>query len=80
MPGNPITGRGGPAGNPIAITIEVFQAAFIVLTAAIIMYERKKKKKNQLPHDEKKKREIKKNLQKKAAIDICPFLLESLSH
>ena len=81
MPGNPITGRGGPAGNPIAITIEVFQAAFIVLTAAIIIYERrKKKKKNQLPHDEKKKREIKKNLQKKAAIDICPFLLESLSH
>jgi hypothetical protein len=29
MPGNPVTGRGGPAGNPIAIAIEVFQAAFI---------------------------------------------------
>lgn len=43
MPGNPITGRGGPAGNPIAITIEVFQAAFIGLAAAIIIYEHRKK-------------------------------------
>ena len=48
MPDNPITGRAGPAGNPIAITIEVFQAAFIGLAAAIIIYElRKKKKKGQ---------------------------------
>jgi hypothetical protein len=55
MPGNPITGRGGPAGNPIAITIEVFQAAFIGLAASIIIYEhRKKKKKKQLQHDEEK--------------------------
>src|ERR687893_1195892 len=46
MPGNPITGRGGPAGNPIAITIEVFQAAFIGLAAAIIIYEHRKKKKD----------------------------------
>jgi hypothetical protein len=45
MPGNPITGRGGPAGNPIAITIEVFQAAFIGLTAAIIIHELRKRKK-----------------------------------
>jgi hypothetical protein len=45
MPGNPITGRGGPADNPIAITIEVFQAAFIGLSAAIIIYELRKKKK-----------------------------------
>src|ERR671917_1187753 len=44
IPGNPITGRGGPAGNPIAITIEVFQAAFIGLAIAIIIYEHRKKK------------------------------------
>src|ERR671917_1027929 len=44
IPGNPITGRGGPAGNPIAITIEVFQAAFIGLAIAIITYEHRKKK------------------------------------
>lgn len=62
IPGNPITGRGGPAGNPIAITIEVFQAAFIVLTAAIIIYERRKKK-NQFQHDEKK-REVEKSTEK----------------
>jgi hypothetical protein len=45
MPDNPITGRAGPAGNPVAITIEVFQAAFIGLAAAIIIYEHKKKAK-----------------------------------
>lgn len=56
MPGNPITGRGGPAGNPIAITIEVFQAAFIGLAAAIIIHEhrKKKKKEQQLKHGETK--------------------------
>src|SRR5918999_2421752 len=47
MPGNPITGRGGPAGNPIAITIEVFQAAFIGLSAAIIIYELRNKRKKE---------------------------------
>jgi hypothetical protein len=47
MPDNPITGRAGPAGNPIAITIEVFQAAFIGLAAAIIIYEHRKKKDGQ---------------------------------
>jgi hypothetical protein len=51
MPGNPIIGRGGPAGNPIAIAIEVFQAAFIGLAAAIIIYERREK---QRQHVEKK--------------------------
>jgi hypothetical protein len=53
MPGNPITGRGGPAGNPIAIAVEVLQAAFIGLAAAIIVYERREKK-QQLQHGEKR--------------------------
>jgi hypothetical protein len=38
MPGNPITGRGGPI-NDMGITIEVFQIAYIVLTAIIIVKE-----------------------------------------
>lgn len=42
MPDNPITGRAGPI-NPMAIAIEVFQAAFIGLTVAIIVYESKRK-------------------------------------
>jgi hypothetical protein len=42
MPNNPITGRAGPI-MPMAIAIEVFQAAFIGLTAAIIVYEIKRK-------------------------------------
>jgi hypothetical protein len=42
MPGNPITGRGGPI-MPMALAIEVFQAAFIGLTVAIIVYEGKRK-------------------------------------
>src|ERR671916_3536779 len=57
MPGNPITGRGGPAGNPIAITIEVFQAAFIGLSAAIIIYELRNKRK-------KEKQEVEKSVTK----------------
>ena len=36
--GNPITGRGGGA-NPISLTIEIFQALFIALSAAILWYE-----------------------------------------
>ncbi|MDQ4066929.1 MAG: hypothetical protein M3114_05020, partial [Thermoproteota archaeon] len=43
MPDNPITGRAGPI-MPMAIAIEVFQAAFIGLAAAIIVNERKDKK------------------------------------
>jgi hypothetical protein len=78
MPDNPITGRGGPAGNPIAITIEVFQAAFIGLAGAIIIYEHKKKKQTQ--HVEKEGEVEKKLTEKIVARDICPFLLESLSH
>jgi uncharacterized BrkB/YihY/UPF0761 family membrane protein len=42
-PDNPITGRAGPI-MPMAIAIEVFQAAFIGLAAAIIVNERKDKK------------------------------------
>ena len=42
MPDNPITGRAGPI-NPMAIAIEVLQAAFIGLTVAIIVYESKRK-------------------------------------
>ena len=44
MPGNPITGRGGPV-SPMALAIEVFQAAFIGLSVAIIVYEMKRNKK-----------------------------------
>jgi hypothetical protein len=42
MPGNPITGRGAPV-SPMAIAIEVLEAAFIGLTAAIIIYESRRK-------------------------------------
>jgi hypothetical protein len=40
MPGNPITGRGGPI-NEIGIAIEVFQIAYVVLSAIIIVRERR---------------------------------------
>ncbi|HEY9386545.1 MAG TPA: hypothetical protein VIP70_05865 [Nitrososphaeraceae archaeon] len=40
MPGNPITGRGGPISD-MGIAIEVFQIAYIVLTAIIIGKERR---------------------------------------
>jgi hypothetical protein len=43
MPGNPITGRGGPV-SPLGLAIEVFQAAFIGLSIAIIVYESRRKK------------------------------------
>lgn len=42
MPGNPITGRGGPV-SPLGLAIEVFQVAFIGLSIAIIIYESKRK-------------------------------------
>jgi hypothetical protein len=44
VPGNPITGRGRPVDNPVAITIEVMQAAFIGLAAAIMVHEGRRKK------------------------------------
>jgi hypothetical protein len=39
VPGNPITGRGGPISE-MAIAIEVFQIAYVVITAIIIEKER----------------------------------------
>ena len=42
MSDNPITGRGGPI-SPMGLAIELLQAAFIALTAAIIVYESKRK-------------------------------------
>ncbi|HEX7209101.1 MAG TPA: hypothetical protein VF233_13020 [Nitrososphaeraceae archaeon] len=41
IPGNPITGRGGPISE-MAIAIEVFQIAYLVLTAIIIAKETKR--------------------------------------
>lgn len=41
FPGNPITGRGGGT-NAISIAVEVFQAIFIALVAAIMVYESRK--------------------------------------
>jgi hypothetical protein len=40
MPGNPITGRGGPL-NEIGIAIQVFQIAYVIITAIIILKERR---------------------------------------
>jgi hypothetical protein len=42
MPDNPITGRGGPI-SPMALAIELLQAAFIALSAIIVGYESKRK-------------------------------------
>jgi hypothetical protein len=39
VPGNPITGRGGPISE-MAIVIEIFQIAYIIITAIIILKER----------------------------------------
>ena len=40
VPGNPITGRGGPISD-MGIAIEVFQIAYVVITAIIIAKERR---------------------------------------
>ena len=74
VPGNPITGRGGPAGNPIAITIEVFQAAFIGLAAAIITYEYRKKKQQVPPQHGEKKQEVVEESTKSSGIRHIPIL------
>lgn len=64
IPGNPITGRGGPV-SPMAIIIEIFQVAFIGLLIAIIIYQRKS-------HDEK-------NSAKKSQLMILVGLVVALS-
>jgi hypothetical protein len=40
MPGNPITGRGGPISD-MAVAIEVFQIAYVIITGIIIAKERR---------------------------------------
>jgi hypothetical protein len=40
MPGNPITGRGGPISE-MAIAIEVLQIAYVIITSIIIAKERR---------------------------------------
>ena len=43
MPDNPITGRGSPV-SPMALAIEIMQAAFIGLSIVIIIYESRRKR------------------------------------
>ena len=38
IPGNPITGRGGPIGE-MAIAVEIFQIAYVVITIIILVKE-----------------------------------------
>jgi hypothetical protein len=45
MPDNPITGRAGPV-NAMGIAVEVLQAAFIGLTAAVLAYEARMRRLN----------------------------------
>jgi hypothetical protein len=40
VPGNPITGRGGPISE-MGIAVEIFQIAYIIITAIIILKERR---------------------------------------
>ena len=40
MPGNPITGRGGPISE-MAIALEVLQIAYVIITSIIIAKERR---------------------------------------
>ena len=43
FPGNPINGRGGPIGE-MAIVVEVFQAAFVILSMIILSRDPKVRK------------------------------------
>ena len=74
FPGNPITGRGSPAGNPLAISVEVFEAAFIVLSAAIILYERRKIMRLQTEYGKIRNLYLKR--QRVPAKNSCIFLVE----
>ena len=40
IPGNPITGRGGPISE-MAIAVEIFQIAYVVITSIILVKERR---------------------------------------
>ena len=42
MPGNPVTGRGGPISE-MAIAVEIFQVAYVIITAIILVKERRSK-------------------------------------
>jgi hypothetical protein len=42
MPGNPVTGRGGPISE-MAIAVEIFQVAYVIITAIILGKERRSK-------------------------------------
>jgi hypothetical protein len=50
MPGNPITGRGGPISE-MAIATEVFQIAYIIITSIIIAKERRDQTKEVVKSD-----------------------------
>jgi hypothetical protein len=41
MTGNTITGRGGPISE-MAIAVEIFQVAYVIITAIILVKERRK--------------------------------------
>lgn len=58
VPGNPITGRGGPAGNPTGLATEIAQAIFIALAIAIIAYELRAKRTTGTPEKAPKKKKM----------------------
>jgi hypothetical protein len=43
MPENPITGRGGPISE-MAIAVEIFQIAYVIITAIILVTESRRRK------------------------------------